>query len=90
MIGITGTHLDRETEKHLKEINPGSVILFKRNISSAHQTAELISHIKDTPPLPSPHCHRSRGRTGHSLHLGHNRISRQYGPRRHRLNRPGL
>ncbi len=52
MIGITGTHLDRNTEKHLKEINPGAVILFKRNISSAHQTAELISHIKDL--LPSP------------------------------------
>ena len=52
MIGITGTHLDRETEKHLKEINPGSVILFKRNISSAHQTGELISHIKEI--LPSP------------------------------------
>ena len=54
MIGIKGTHLDRETERHLKEIKPGSVILFKRNISSAHQTAELISHIKDilsTPPL---------------------------------------
>ncbi len=52
MIGITGTHLDRETEEHLKEINPGSVILFKRNISSARQTAELIAHIKDI--LPSP------------------------------------
>jgi beta-N-acetylhexosaminidase len=52
MIGITGEHLDRETEKHLKEIQPGSVILFKRNISSAVQVAQLISHIKNIVPLP--------------------------------------
>ena len=52
MVGIKGTHLDRETVKHLQEINPGSVILFKRNISSAQQAAELISRIKDI--LPSP------------------------------------
>jgi len=54
MIGITGEHLDRKTEEHLKEIQPGSVILFKRNISSAAQVAQLISHIKHTlssPPL---------------------------------------
>jgi beta-N-acetylhexosaminidase len=52
MVGITGEHLDHDTEKHLKEIQPGAVILFKRNISSAAQVAQLISHIKQT--LPSP------------------------------------
>ena len=54
MIGIKGTHLDTETKKHLQEIKPGSVILFKRNISSAQQVSDLISQIKDilsTPPL---------------------------------------
>ena len=52
MIGITGPHLDAETETHVKEIKPGSVILFKRNISSAQQVSELISRIKGI--LPSP------------------------------------
>jgi beta-N-acetylhexosaminidase len=52
MIGIKGTHLDTETEQHLQEIKPGSVILFKRNISSAHQTSNLISQIKGILPTP--------------------------------------
>jgi beta-N-acetylhexosaminidase len=52
MIGISGEHLDRDTEKHLKEIQPGAVILFKRNISSAAQVAQLISRIKQIVPLP--------------------------------------
>ena len=52
MVGITGEQLDRETEKHLKELQPGAVILFKRNISSAAQVAQLISHIKHTLPVP--------------------------------------
>ena len=52
MIGISGEHLDRDTEKHLREIRPGAVILFKRNISSAAQVAQLISRIKQILPLP--------------------------------------
>ncbi len=52
MIGIKGTHLDSATEKHLQEIKPGSVILFKRNISSAEQVSELISQIKGILPTP--------------------------------------
>jgi beta-N-acetylhexosaminidase len=52
MVGITGEHLNSETEKHLKAIQPGAVILFKRNISSATQVAQLISHIKHTLPVP--------------------------------------
>ena len=52
MIGIKGTHLDTETEKHLQEIKPGSVILFKRNISSAQQVRDLISQIKGILPTP--------------------------------------
>lgn len=52
MIGIRGAYLDPETENHLKEIQPGSVILFTRNISSAAQVAQLISRIKHILPLP--------------------------------------
>ena len=52
MVGITGEELDRETEKHLKEIRPGAVILFKRNISSSAQVTQLISHINHTLPVP--------------------------------------
>jgi beta-N-acetylhexosaminidase len=52
MVGIKGTHLDTETAKHLQEIKPGSVILFKRNISSAQQVSNLISQIKDILSIP--------------------------------------
>jgi len=54
MIGITGIGIDPETEKHLQEINPGFIILFARNISSAGQVRELVSRLKQMispPPL---------------------------------------
>jgi beta-N-acetylhexosaminidase len=52
MIGINGKTIDSETEEHLKEIKPGSIILFSRNISSAKQVGRLITQIHEL--LPSP------------------------------------
>jgi beta-N-acetylhexosaminidase len=54
MIGISGTGVDAETERHLREIKPGFIILFSRNIASAGQVRELIGRLKQLvspPPL---------------------------------------
>ncbi|HJX32329.1 MAG TPA: beta-N-acetylhexosaminidase [Thermodesulfobacteriota bacterium] len=52
MIGIRGTSLDEETRAHLKEIAPGGVILFSRNIENRAQVKNFIREIKKevTPP----------------------------------------
>lgn len=52
MIGINGKTIDSKTKKHLQEINPGAIILFSRNISSAKQVSTLINYIRKL--LPSP------------------------------------
>jgi len=41
MIGISGTSLTAAEKRHLREIKPGGVILFRRNISSFQQLAKL-------------------------------------------------
>jgi beta-N-acetylhexosaminidase len=54
MIGIRGTSLDEETRALLKEITPGGVILFSRNIKNRNQVKNLIREIKkevNPPPL---------------------------------------
>jgi len=54
MIGLRGTSLDEETRAFLREISPGGVILFSRNIKSRHQVKKLIREIKkavNPPPL---------------------------------------
>jgi beta-N-acetylhexosaminidase len=53
MIGISGTGIDPETERQLREIQPGFIILFARNISSAGQVKELIAGLKQQVS-PSP------------------------------------
>jgi beta-N-acetylhexosaminidase len=52
MIGIRGTSLDEETRALLREISPGGVILFSRNIKNRDQVKKLIREIKKevTPP----------------------------------------
>jgi len=52
MVGIRGTTLDTETKKLLQEIKPGSVILFRRNITSADQVKRLILDLKALLPCP--------------------------------------
>ena len=52
MIGLRGTSLDKETRTLLREISPGGVILFSRNIENRDQVKKLIREIKRevTPP----------------------------------------
>jgi beta-N-acetylhexosaminidase len=46
-IGLPGTELDRHWRELLREVRPGGVILFGRNIESAAQVANLTSQIRD-------------------------------------------
>jgi beta-N-acetylhexosaminidase len=53
MVGIRGTSLDEESRFHLRDIAPGGVILFSRNISSPAQARKLIAEIREVVQ-PSP------------------------------------
>lgn len=46
-IGLPGTRLDRRLREMLREIQPGGVILFGRNVESAEQVALLNAQIRD-------------------------------------------
>lgn len=46
-IGIAGTRLDKHTRALLKEVQPGGVVLFGRNIESPEQVALLNAQIRD-------------------------------------------
>lgn len=46
-IGLPGTRLDRTLRAMLREVRPGGVILFARNIESAEQVALLTTQIRD-------------------------------------------
>lgn len=55
-IGIPGPEFDTPTKKMIREIEPGGVCLFARNIKDFEQTRELLDSIHgcpDTPPLLS-------------------------------------
>lgn len=47
IIGFEGTRLDRQWRRHLQEIDPAGVILFRRNIQSLEQTRDLVGELKD-------------------------------------------
>ena len=47
IIGFEGRVLDKSLKRHLLEIRPAGVALFKRNIASLRQTRRLICAIKD-------------------------------------------
>jgi beta-N-acetylhexosaminidase len=46
-IGLPGTRLDRSQRQMLREVRPGGVILFGRNVESAEQVALLNAQIRD-------------------------------------------
>ena len=46
-IGLPGTRLDRRLRELLREVRPGGVILFGRNVESAEQVALLTAQIRD-------------------------------------------
>jgi beta-N-acetylhexosaminidase len=51
-IGIPGDTLTSETRSLLTEVQPGGVVFFGRNISSAAQVARLTSEVRDAVDLP--------------------------------------
>jgi beta-N-acetylhexosaminidase len=46
-IGLPGTRLDKRLREMLREVRPGGVILFGRNVESAEQVALLNAQIRD-------------------------------------------
>ncbi|HEY0082867.1 MAG TPA: glycoside hydrolase family 3 N-terminal domain-containing protein, partial [Pyrinomonadaceae bacterium] len=46
-VGLPGTRLDKRLREMLREIRPGGVILFGRNVESAEQVALLNAQIRD-------------------------------------------
>jgi beta-N-acetylhexosaminidase len=51
-IGLPGTRLDRQTRAMLREVKPGGVVLFGRNVESAYQVALLNAQIRDAVDHP--------------------------------------
>ncbi len=50
-IGIPGSELDKQTVELLREVNPGGVCLFARNIKSPAQTRELLEGVRSVLPF---------------------------------------
>ena len=46
-VGLPGTKLDKRLRDMLREVRPGGVILFGRNVETAEQTALLTTQIRD-------------------------------------------
>jgi beta-N-acetylhexosaminidase len=46
-VGLPGTSLDKRLRDMLREVRPGGVILFGRNVETAEQTAMLTTQIRD-------------------------------------------
>jgi beta-N-acetylhexosaminidase len=46
-VGLPGTRLDKRLREVLREVRPGGVILFGRNIETAEQTALLTTQLRD-------------------------------------------
>lgn len=54
MMGFQGTELSAETARCLREIQPGGVVLFLRNVASSRQLQTLTNRLRseiDPPPL---------------------------------------
>ena len=53
-IGLPGTELDSETRALIKEVQPGGVIIFGRNVAGPEQLRSLLDGVRElikTPPL---------------------------------------
>jgi beta-N-acetylhexosaminidase len=56
LVGVPGTHLDSETARIFRKVQPGGYILFGRNIKSARQLRRLVDDLRDlskTEPIIS-------------------------------------
>lgn len=50
-IGISGTENDDETSTLLREVNPGGICLFSRNIREPEQTRSLLDSVRHSLPV---------------------------------------
>src|SRR6266487_471589 len=50
-IGLPGTELDTETRLLIKEVQPGGVIIFGRNVASPQQLRNLLDDIRELLPI---------------------------------------
>lgn len=50
-IGLPGTELDAPTRELLNEVKPGGVIIFGRNVRSAHQLRDLLDGVRELLPV---------------------------------------
>jgi beta-N-acetylhexosaminidase len=46
MVGLQGTQLNQQTEAHLRQIRPGAVILFQRNIGTGENLSKLTQQLQ--------------------------------------------
>jgi beta-N-acetylhexosaminidase len=51
-IGLPGTELDAETRALLKEVQPGGVIIFGRNVAGPQQLRDLLDGVRELLPVP--------------------------------------
>jgi beta-N-acetylhexosaminidase len=50
-IGLTGPELDADARSLITEVNPGGVILFGRNVTSAEQVRSLLDGVRELLPV---------------------------------------
>lgn len=50
-IGLPGTELDNETRSLIKEVQPGGIIIFGRNVASPQQLRDLLDGIRELLPI---------------------------------------
>ena len=51
-IGLPGTQLDDDTRDLIKEVQPGGVIIFGRNVAGAEQLRTLLDSVRNLVPTP--------------------------------------
>src|SRR6476646_8538954 len=51
-IGLPGTQLDDDTRDLIKEVQPGGVIIFGRNVAGPEQLRMLLDSVRDLVPTP--------------------------------------
>ena len=50
-IGLPGTELNSETRNLIKEVQPGGIIIFGRNVASPQQLRDLIDGVRELLPI---------------------------------------
>ena len=51
-IGLPGTELDAETRNLIRDVQPGGVIIFGRNVAGAQQLRDLLDGVRELVPSP--------------------------------------